>query len=48
VPALDALEFDSDAAYAHVTSNNTIFGTQWPAFPDTGHVPSCPTPRPTS
>lgn len=28
-----------DAAYFHVTSNNTIFGTQWQSFPDTGEVP---------
>jgi phosphoserine aminotransferase len=28
-----------DAAYVHITSNNTIFGTQWQEFPDTGNVP---------
>ncbi|RMI02827.1 MAG: 3-phosphoserine/phosphohydroxythreonine transaminase [Calditrichaeota bacterium] len=28
-----------DAAYLHITSNNTIFGTQWQAYPDTGDVP---------
>jgi phosphoserine aminotransferase len=27
------------AAYLHVTSNNTIEGTQWPTFPDAGTVP---------
>lgn len=27
------------AAYVHITSNNTIEGTQWKAFPDTGDVP---------
>lgn len=27
------------AAYLHITSNNTIKGTQWPSFPDTGNVP---------
>jgi phosphoserine aminotransferase len=27
------------AAYLHVTSNNTIFGTQMHAFPETGNVP---------
>ena len=31
--------FNKDAAYAHITSNNTIRGTQWQSFPDTGHVP---------
>lgn len=30
---------DKDAAYLHITSNNTIFGTQWQSFPDTGHIP---------
>jgi phosphoserine aminotransferase len=33
------LPFNHDAAYVHVTSNNTIKGTQWAAFPDTGGVP---------
>jgi phosphoserine aminotransferase len=28
-----------DAEYVHITSNNTIAGTQWAAFPDTGNVP---------
>ncbi|MDA8234459.1 MAG: 3-phosphoserine/phosphohydroxythreonine transaminase [Clostridia bacterium] len=26
-------------AYVHITSNNTIFGTQWQDFPDFGDVP---------
>jgi phosphoserine aminotransferase len=39
IPRADELSFSPDAAYAHVTSNNTIFGTQWAAFPDTGSVP---------
>jgi len=30
---------NSDAAYLHITSNNTIFGTQWGSYPDTGDVP---------
>ncbi len=33
------LSLTQDAAYVHVTSNNTIFGTQWKTFPDTGGVP---------
>lgn len=33
------LNFSSDAQYVHITSNNTIGGTQWAAFPDTGNVP---------
>lgn len=28
-----------DAAYLHITSNNTIFGTQWDEYPNTGRVP---------
>lgn len=28
-----------DAAYLHITSNNTIYGTQWQDFPNTGNVP---------
>jgi phosphoserine aminotransferase len=33
------VSFSADAAYAHITSNNTIKGTQWASFPDTGGVP---------
>ena len=33
------ISFNSDAVYCHITSNNTIKGTQWPSFPDTGDVP---------
>jgi phosphoserine aminotransferase len=35
----DAFDFDDQAAYVHLTSNNTIKGTQWAEFPDTGGVP---------
>ena len=28
-----------DASYLHITSNNTIFGTQWADYPDSGNVP---------
>ncbi|MBN1422953.1 3-phosphoserine/phosphohydroxythreonine transaminase [Candidatus Fermentibacteria bacterium] len=31
--------FDPDAAYVHITSNNTIGGTQYHGFPNTGSVP---------
>ncbi len=30
---------NTDAAYLHITSNNTIFGTQFSQYPDTGSVP---------
>ena len=33
------IHFSPDAAYTHITSNNTIKGTQWASFPDTGGVP---------
>ncbi len=33
------ITFNPDAAYVHITSNNTIRGTQWQSFPDTGDVP---------
>jgi phosphoserine aminotransferase len=33
------IPFNKNAVYAHITSNNTIKGTQWASFPDTGGVP---------
>jgi len=33
------IPFSTDAAYCHITSNNTIKGTQWATEPDTGGVP---------
>lgn len=33
------IQFTPGAAYVHITSNNTIKGTQWASFPDTGDVP---------
>jgi len=33
------INWDPDADYAHFTSNNTIYGTQWKNVPDTGNVP---------
>jgi len=33
------ITFSSDAVYIHITSNNTIKGTQWASFPDTNGVP---------
>ena len=39
IPKQSELELDPNAAYVHITSNNTIFGTQWHDFPDTGSVP---------
>jgi len=39
LPALDDLNLDGKARYLHITSNNTIFGTQFRTFPETGNVP---------
>lgn len=39
IPSPAELRYGADDAYLHITSNNTIFGTQWRAFPDTGAVP---------
>lgn len=33
------LSLDPKAAFLHITSNNTIKGTQWKVFPDSGGVP---------
>jgi len=33
------IAFTPGATYVHITSNNTIKGTQWAAFPDTGGAP---------
>ncbi len=38
VPGLDELQLTDDAAYLHVTSNETISGAQWKTFP-TGGAP---------
>jgi phosphoserine aminotransferase len=40
IPKQAELELDKEAAYVHLTSNNTIFGTQWHAWPDLGSVPA--------
>jgi phosphoserine aminotransferase len=39
VPRPEELAVDRAAAYLHICSNNTIYGTQWATFPDTGEVP---------
>lgn len=40
IPALNEIKYDDDTAYLHITTNNTIFGTEWrQGFPDTGEVP---------
>ena len=39
VPRPEELNLTPGAAYVHMTSNNTLFGTQWKTLPDTGGVP---------
>ena len=39
IPRQDELQLTPGAAYVHLTSNNTIFGTQWRQLPDVGHAP---------
>ena len=39
VPQQSELKLTADAAYVHMTSNNTIYGTEWHALPDSGDVP---------
>ncbi len=39
IPRPDELQLAPDAAYVHLTSNNTIFGTQWRYVPEVGEVP---------
>ena len=39
IPRQDEYDLDPNAAYVHITSNNTIKGTQFHDFPDTGSVP---------
>jgi phosphoserine aminotransferase len=39
VPVQQDISIDPSAAYVHMTSNNTIFGTEWHYLPDVGGVP---------
>ena len=39
IPAQSELALTPGAAYVHMTSNNTIEGTQWKALPDVGGAP---------
>ncbi|SDY46054.1 phosphoserine aminotransferase apoenzyme [Evansella caseinilytica] len=41
IPAVDENHFADDLAYIHITSNNTIFGTQWDALPTRKSIPVC-------
>lgn len=39
IPKQKDLDLDPKAEYCHITTNNTIFGTQWRTMPNTGNVP---------
>ncbi|MEZ5287039.1 MAG: 3-phosphoserine/phosphohydroxythreonine transaminase [Vicinamibacterales bacterium] len=39
LPRQEELTLDPAAAYVHMTSNNTLVGTEWPAEPEVGTVP---------
>ena len=39
VPSMSEIKYPGDVAYLHICSNNTIEGTQFHEFPDTGSVP---------
>jgi len=34
IPAQSAIRYSERPAYVHITTNNTIFGTQWPSEPE--------------
>ncbi|PLX72446.1 MAG: 3-phosphoserine/phosphohydroxythreonine transaminase, partial [Desulfuromonas sp.] len=39
IPEITPEMVDQDAAYLHITSNNTIYGSRYNSFPETGNVP---------
>jgi len=39
IPDIDRNNFDPDADYFHICTNNTIYGTRYTKLPDTGKVP---------
>ena len=39
IPGANELDLSSDAKYVHITSNNTIFGTQFATEPETNGIP---------
>ena len=39
VPRQDELKLDPDAAYVHITTNETIHGVEWKCDPEVGDVP---------
>jgi phosphoserine aminotransferase len=39
IPRGDEIQIGDNAAYVHITTNNTITGTQWHTLPDVGDAP---------
>jgi phosphoserine aminotransferase len=39
IPTQNELQLTPNAAYVHITTNNTIEGTEWKSLPDLGDVP---------
>lgn len=39
LPSMDEIDLKPDASYVYMCSNNTIYGTQFKAFPETGSIP---------
>ncbi len=39
IPRPEELKFSEQPAYVHMTTNNTIYGTQWHALPEVGERP---------
>ena len=39
IPAQSEIQLDPEAAYVHMTTNNTLFGTEWKTEPEIGDLP---------
>src|SRR5690606_9289621 len=39
IPRQEELKLDPNAAYVHMTTNNTLVGTEWASEPEVGSVP---------
>ncbi|HEY9764986.1 MAG TPA: 3-phosphoserine/phosphohydroxythreonine transaminase [Chroococcales cyanobacterium] len=39
IPKQEELKLDPKAEYVHITTNNTLYGTQWHFVPEVGNVP---------
>ncbi len=39
IPSYDSSMLEADCSYLHIVSNNTLFGTRWHEFPETGDIP---------